>query len=148
MSYLPNSEQEEARAKALREEIRIAARDHLCEEIVSGGAWPIVTCGRQATHVLIGYEWDWQRNPYWRCRRCWYKRYLRSRQWERLRERRLRRSGWSCERCHESAGRSAKGNRTGLNLHHLTYERVGRERDEDLIVLCFACHEKEHGIAA
>ena len=33
-----------------------------------------------------------------------------------------------------------------LQVHHLTYERLGNERDEDLKVLCWACHEREHGL--
>lgn len=32
-----------------------------------------------------------------------------------------------------------------LEVHHRTYERVGRERDEDLAVLCGRCHGKFHG---
>lgn len=28
-----------------------------------------------------------------------------------------------------------------LNLHHLTYERLGHELDSDIQVLCVACHE-------
>ena len=33
---------------------------------------------------------------------------------------------------------------TALDVHHLTYERLGREKDEDLRVLCRACHGDEH----
>lgn len=28
-------------------------------------------------------------------------------------------------------------------MHHLTYERLGAERDEDLLVVCRRCHKKE-----
>ena len=31
-----------------------------------------------------------------------------------------------------------------LNVHHNNYERLGRERDDDLIVLCEPCHQKFH----
>ena len=31
-----------------------------------------------------------------------------------------------------------------LNVHHNNYERLGRERDDDLIVLCEPCHHKFH----
>ncbi len=34
-----------------------------------------------------------------------------------------------------------------LEVHHLTYERLGHEADDDLIVLCPACHREQHGIA-
>ncbi len=33
-----------------------------------------------------------------------------------------------------------------LEVHHLTYERLGAEWDDDLIVLCPACHRGQHGI--
>lgn len=32
------------------------------------------------------------------------------------------------------------GSRTRLELHHRTYERLGRELDEDLMWLCARCH--------
>jgi hypothetical protein len=34
-----------------------------------------------------------------------------------------------------------RSGRVWLEVHHLTYERVGRERDDDLIALCYYCHE-------
>ena len=43
----------------------------------------------------------------------------------------LRRAGGRCERCRK---------RRPLEVHHLTYERLGCERDEDLLVLCPPCH--------
>lgn len=138
----------EAYMAGLRDEIRTAARDHTCEEILNWAVSPMTLCGRKATHVAFSSEWDWKRQSTWRCRRCWYRGYLKSSHWESLREQRLRRSSWTCERCGQGAGMSAKGNRTGLNLHHLSYERVGLERDEDIIVLCSECHAKEHGINA
>lgn len=33
-----------------------------------------------------------------------------------------------------------------LEVHHLTYERIGHEHPDDLIVLCPACHADVHGI--
>lgn len=33
-----------------------------------------------------------------------------------------------------------------LEVHHLTYERLGREHPDDLIVLCPACHAAAHGL--
>jgi hypothetical protein len=61
-----------------------------------------------------------------------YKRYLASREWSLLREQVRERSGDSCEHCfvqHQQA------------VHHLTYERIGRERLEDLMAVCNPCHE-------
>jgi hypothetical protein len=33
-----------------------------------------------------------------------------------------------------------------LDVHHLTYERLGHENPDDLIVLCSDCHCRVHGI--
>lgn len=32
-----------------------------------------------------------------------------------------------------------------LEVHHRTYERIGRERPSDLVVLCASCHRRHHG---
>ncbi|HEV8448677.1 MAG TPA: HNH endonuclease signature motif containing protein [Gemmatimonadaceae bacterium] len=32
-----------------------------------------------------------------------------------------------------------------LEVHHRTYDRVGRERPSDLVVLCARCHRRHHG---
>jgi len=69
-------------------------------------------------------------------RRAWYREeYLRSAHWRARRERALQLAGYRCERC---------GAPAPLDVHHLTYARIGRERDRDLRVLCRACHEDEH----
>jgi hypothetical protein len=64
-----------------------------------------------------------------------YRRYLRSDAWAARRERALRRAGGRCGRC--GAGVPAE-------VHHLTYERLGAERDGDLIALCAPCHRDAH----
>ena len=33
------------------------------------------------------------------------------------------------------------------NVHHKTYDNVGKERPEDLILLCPDCHKKVHQIS-
>ncbi len=35
-----------------------------------------------------------------------------------------------------------------VDMHHTTYERVGRERLEDLIPLCRRCHDQAHALEA
>ena len=40
-----------------------------------------------------------------------------------------------CESC---------GTTTQLTVHHLTYIRLGKEKDEDLALLCWPCHEQQH----
>ena len=66
-----------------------------------------------------------------------HRRVLESSRWRALRERCLRRSGGRCELC---------GQDRYLEVHHLTYERAGRERLGDLQVLCRRCHERAHGL--
>jgi 5-methylcytosine-specific restriction endonuclease McrA len=50
-----------------------------------------------------------------------------------------RRAGFKCQVCNGVEG--------GLQAHHRTYERLGREDDADLTVLCAVCHElfSKHG---
>ena len=70
-------------------------------------------------------------------RRVWYRtEYLHNQHWNDFRH------GWwkrhpaaRCYRC---------GSGHPLDLHHLTYERIGRERDSDVIPLCRADHERAH----
>jgi hypothetical protein len=61
-----------------------------------------------------------------------YHKYLASREWALLKEQVRKRSGGACERC-----------KVGLYAatHHLTYERLGHERLEDLLAVCEPCHE-------
>lgn len=61
-----------------------------------------------------------------------YGRYLASREWAVLKVKVRQRSGGICERC-----RMAPHEET----HHVTYERIGRERLEDLQGVCHRCHQ-------
>jgi 5-methylcytosine-specific restriction endonuclease McrA len=47
----------------------------------------------------------------------------------------LERDSYLCQRCQS---------KIAIQVHHLTYERLGHERLEDLISICLACHIKEH----
>jgi 5-methylcytosine-specific restriction endonuclease McrA len=69
--------------------------------------------------------------PWW----DWYNAYLSSVAWATLRARIMDRDNNACCMCDEPAD----------HVHHLTYERVGYENDEDLIAICRVCHEAEHG---
>lgn len=64
-----------------------------------------------------------------------YPAYLNSSHWRTVRNRALQRAGWRCKRC---------GAKRDLNVHHVSYERLGAELDSDLEVLCFACHNGHH----
>lgn len=64
-----------------------------------------------------------------------YKDYLQSDWWKQRRLRSLRLAGFRCQRC---------GSDAMLQVHHLNYKRLGRERDADLEALCRQCHERIH----
>ena len=67
-----------------------------------------------------------------------YAIYMRSAKWRKKREAKLKSVSHRCQniRC-----------KSPLNLeaHHLTYERLGREKLSDLKILCFVCHMETHG---
>lgn len=65
----------------------------------------------------------------------WYDGYLRTPQWRALRAKVFRRSGGLCEGC---------GERYAVQVHHLTYARVGREMLFDLAAVCEECHRSIH----
>lgn len=69
-----------------------------------------------------------------------YTAHLTSREWAVMRRWKIEEAGYRCQLC------NAGGKGVELNAHHRTYERLGRERREDLIVLCNECHEKHHDI--
>ena len=60
-----------------------------------------------------------------------YKNYLQSSIWKQRRYAKLEKARFRCEECGECEE---------LSVHHKTYERLGNERTDDLIVLCKSCH--------
>jgi 5-methylcytosine-specific restriction endonuclease McrA len=68
--------------------------------------------------------------------RAMYDSYMRSEQWAQKRREVIERDQGICGICRD-AGIS--------EVHHLTYERVGREALDDLVGVCSACHAIEHG---
>lgn len=64
-----------------------------------------------------------------------YSEYLKSEEWQRKRKLRLKVAGYCCEQC---------GIAAPLDIHHVTYENVGRETIDDLIALCRDCHDEKH----
>jgi len=65
-------------------------------------------------------------------RRLPYAEYLKSRHWQRQRKEALERAGHRCQVCNVDE--------LPLEVHHRTYERLGREVPDDLFVLCEVCH--------
>lgn len=65
-----------------------------------------------------------------------YADYIRSPEWRVKATIMKARANWQCQNC----GRAASD--ATLDVHHLTYERLGYERQDDLLVLCRSCHER------
>jgi 5-methylcytosine-specific restriction endonuclease McrA len=65
----------------------------------------------------------------------WYSQYLESDIWKRKRQRVLERACGICESCMEEEA---------VHVHHLTYDRVGREPLFDLVAVCDTCHRQIH----
>lgn len=66
-----------------------------------------------------------------------YLRYLGSTLWTARKAAVIRYRGYRCERCGLEPS-------TGLQLHHRTYKRLGREHPDDLELLCRYCHKRHH----
>jgi hypothetical protein len=66
-----------------------------------------------------------------------YRAVMGSGRWRRRRAAAIRRAGRRCQRC---------GARGPLDVHHLTYRRLGRERPGDLVAVCERCHSALHGL--
>lgn len=63
-----------------------------------------------------------------------YEGVINSFRWRALRRRLIAERGCKCERC------KTERQYHELELHHLTYVRLGNEKDEDLLILCPSCH--------
>jgi 5-methylcytosine-specific restriction endonuclease McrA len=64
-----------------------------------------------------------------------YAAYLQTPHWQGKRAEMLRRQR-RCTLCLR---------RRTLDVHHVTYERIGEELPGDLVVLCERCHHRHHG---
>lgn len=66
-----------------------------------------------------------------------YLRHIHSDKWKLFRMRIIAKRGRRCQDCTKTRG--------PIDLHHLTYERLGHEREADVRLLCRKCHDKRHG---
>ncbi len=96
-------------------------------------------CKREAVRKSWHDRWRPDTDAHWYCHTHWYAEYLRSQEWRKRRETIIRQRGKKCERC-------GTGRYTTVQVHHLTYERVGAENDDDLVLLCRNCHRQLHGL--
>lgn len=65
------------------------------------------------------------------------REYRKTKAWLRRRAAALEAAGHQCQLCPRT---------DRLQVHHRTYERVGKERADDLIVLCRRCHARHHEV--
>ncbi len=65
----------------------------------------------------------------------WYKEYLKTNHWQRVRKKALKRAGYKCQVC---------GYKQNLEVHHNTYKNIWCEKPEDVVVLCWKCHKTFH----
>ena len=73
--------------------------------------------------------------PYFVKMRDFYHCYMNSDAWKKKRNERLKLDNFKCQKC---------GSAMNLVVHHITYDRLGREPMEDLITLCQRCHASLH----
>ena len=64
-----------------------------------------------------------------------YKEYLLGDWWRSRKAQAIRDAGYKCEQC---------GSMNRLEVHHLNYQNLGNEGDDDLVMLCRKCHEGWH----
>lgn len=62
-----------------------------------------------------------------------YKEYLKSEHWQKIRMTAIKNADGRCQLCNSDKR---------LEVHHRTYQRVGKENIKDLTVLCHKCHKK------
>ena len=64
-----------------------------------------------------------------------YHHYIKSKAWARKRQTLFAARGKKCEIC---------GSGLNVEVHHLSYERLGREKLKDLQIVCGNCHRTTH----
>lgn len=108
-------------------------RDGLAEN-PRWSTWTLTGVAREATPSITAEPVDEARLAALRSMPYWL--YLRTPEWRRTRAAALVRAG---NRCSLDATHVK-----GLEVHHSSYERLGKELDSDLTVLCRSCHARFH----
>lgn len=86
------------------------------------GKWPHMTVSETTALCILAL------------REMPYADYLRTTHWMAIRYRAMQRARGQCQAC----GRNA------TDADHMSYERRGFERPEDVMALCRTCHETKH----
>lgn len=66
-----------------------------------------------------------------------YAEYLASDDWYQRAKEAKERAGWRCAVCNS---------KSPVEAHHRTYQRLGCERNSDIVVLCRRCHKLFHAV--
>jgi 5-methylcytosine-specific restriction endonuclease McrA len=74
----------------------------------------------------------------WRKRKAFYKSYLKSDTWKDKRLEAIQHYGSLCFGCKADLPYKL------IEVHHITYDRIGKEKISDLRIYCKSCHEAEH----
>jgi 5-methylcytosine-specific restriction endonuclease McrA len=69
-----------------------------------------------------------------------YRARLNSPEWQELRTKLIIQNSYCCQKCKNQFPRQK------LHLHHKHYGSIGKETENDLMVLCELCHKTEHDI--
>jgi len=121
-----------ARRKQERENARTYCEKSIAKiEAKLGDDPDWVRCRRLIQRSMKFLDHDWNLLPLMP-----YKEYLKTEHWERTRSEAMKRADYRCQMC--NAGDCE------LHTHHRTYEHLGNEKREDLIVLCEPCHSTFH----
>jgi len=67
-----------------------------------------------------------------------YDKYIKSKDWQRLRKEKIEQSNGICENCKNPLGKKTP------HLHHETYEHFSREEPEDIKIIHKNCHIFRH----
>jgi hypothetical protein len=68
-----------------------------------------------------------------------YTEYMQSKKWAGRKRRLFNKRGYACEMC---------GAHGPVEVHHKNYDRLGKELDEDLLIVCKECHPKADKVRA
>ena len=105
------------------------------------GLTPIAEVAKRVAEQIINTEnWLGNQSEYaLRGDREWYRNvYLKSDHWRDIRSEAITIARHECQLC------GASEEDCVLDVHHLTYERLGFELPDDVIVMCRNCHNEAH----
>lgn len=99
---------------------------------------PLFDMSKKAMEIELS---KMSRTPDPRPRSQRYDAHIESEQWKTITRLKLRDAGGKCQWRLDGCTLTRD-----LDVHHLTYERLGNEWLEDLLVVCRSCHEKWHAL--